>query len=97
MTKRELVRSKREEILALAEKYELTDVRLFGSVARGDEGPGSDVDIFLRRKPGSDAYLVFDFKDEVARILGCKVDVIVEQVLMRPRLRQRILKEAVAV
>ena len=97
MTKRELVRTKRDRILALAEKYELTDVRLFGSAARGDEGPGSDVDIFVKRKPGSDAYLVFDFKEELEAILSCKVDVIVEQVLMRPRLRERILAEAVAV
>ncbi len=97
MTKRELVQAKREEILALAEKYELTDVRLFGSVARGDEEAGSDVDIFVKRNPGSDAYLVFDFKDSMAALLECKVDVIVEQVLMKPRLRDRILKEAVAV
>lgn len=93
-TKRELVMEKRGEILALAEKYGLTDLRVFGSVARGDERPESDVDFLVRRKPHSDAYLVFGFKEEVTRLLGCKVDVLVEQRGMKPRLRERVVSEA---
>lgn len=96
-TKRELVMEKRREILALAEKHGLTEVRLFGSVARGDERPESDVDFLVRRKPHSDAYLVFGFKEEVTRLLDCKVDVLVEQRSMKERLRERVTAEAMAV
>jgi hypothetical protein len=97
MTKRELVARHRKEILALANKYQLTDVRLFGSVARGDEGPSSDVDFIVRRLPGSDSFLLLDFKEKVSRLLGCPVDVIAEQKLMRPRFRETVLVDAVAV
>ena len=75
----------------------MTDLRLFGSVARGDERPDSDVDLFVRREPGSDPFLVFDFKEAISELLKCKVDVIVEQKIMRPRLRQNILKDMVPV
>jgi predicted nucleotidyltransferase len=97
MTKRELVARHRREILALAEKYDLTEIRLFGSVARGDENSASDIDFLVRRKPGSDTFLLFDFKEEVSRLLGCSVDVIAEQKLMRPRFRDEILADAVSV
>ncbi len=75
----------------------MTDLRLFGSVARGEERPDSDVDLLVRRKPGSDPFLVFDFREAVSDLLKCKVDVIVEQRIMRPRLRQNILKDLVPV
>ena len=87
----------RDAIFALAAKHGMTDLRLFGSVARGDERPDSDVDLFVRREPGSDPFLVFDFKEAVSELLRCKVDVIVEQKIMRPRLRQNILKDMVPV
>ena len=88
---------KREEILALASGFGLTDLRLFGSVARGDEQVGSDVDFIVRRKPDTDAFLVFEFGDSLAVLLGCDVDVIVEQRNMKERFRETILAEAKAV
>ncbi len=97
MTKRELVAKHREAILALAARYDLEDVRLFGSAARGDEHEGSDVDLFVKRRPGSDPWLLYDFLDAVKLLLGCKVDVLHEDHLMRPRLRDSILREAVPV
>jgi len=93
--KREIMVANRDAILALAAKHGMTDLRLFGSVARGDERPDSDIDFFVRREPGSDPFLVFEFKNALSALLGCKVDVIVEQKLMRPRLRDTILAEAV--
>lgn len=97
MSKRELIAKNREAILALAAQYELEDVRLFGSVARGDDTPESDVDLVVRRKPGSDAFLLYEFVDLVKSLLGCRVDVIPEDPLMRPRLRRNILADAVPV
>ena len=97
MTKRELVAKHRNAILALAEKHGISHVRLFGSVARGDEREDSDVDFVVRRVPGSDPFLILDFKEELSGLLGCKVDVIAEQPLMKQRLRNHILSDAVAV
>lgn len=57
MTTRELLREKREEILALAAKHKAHNVRVFGSVARGEEGADSDTD------------LLADFDDD-ARLMG---------------------------
>lgn len=97
MTKRELVSQNREAILALAVKYGMTDLRLFGSVARGDERPESDVDFFVRRVPGSDPFFILEFKESLSRLLECRVDVLTEHPWMRPRLKESIMKDALAV
>ncbi len=94
MKKRDLVAKHREAILALAAEHGLADVRLFGSVARGDERTDSDVDFFVRRQPGTDPFLILSFKEKLTALLGCKVDVITEQPLMKPRLRNNIPTDA---
>lgn len=97
MKKRDLVAKHREAILALAAEHGLADVRLFGSVARGDERSDSDVDFFVRRQPGTDPFLILSFKEKLTALLGCEVDVITEQPLMKPRLRDNILADAIPV
>jgi uncharacterized protein len=97
MSKRDLVTKNREAILALAAKCGLENVRLFGSVARGDDTPESDVDLFVKRQPGSDPYLLLDFMDAMKALLGCKVDVLTEHNNIRPRLRESIFRDAVPV
>ncbi len=70
------VRAARLPIIEAAQGRRLSDVRVFGSVARGQAGPGSDVDLLVR--PAADASL-FDlagFMDEVEQLLGISVDVI---------------------
>lgn len=72
----EIVRASRAEVVAAALARGLTDVRLFGSVARGDAHAESDVDLLVH--PGAEAS-VFDlagFMAEVEAILGVKVDVV---------------------
>lgn len=96
MTKRELLTCHRSAILALAAQNGVADVRIFGSVARGDENSGSDIDVLIRRVPGSDPFTALDFREALERLLACKVDVIVEQPLMRERLRSRILRDSIA-
>lgn len=97
MSKRNLVARHRDAILALAATHELMDVRLFGSAARGDEHGASDVDMFVKRRPGSDPWLLYDFQDAVQALLGCRVDVIADAPLMRPRVRSAIQRDAVPV
>ena len=90
----ERVRTSRGPILEVAAGRSLTDVRVFGSVARGEAGAGSDVDLLVH--PASDASL-FDlagFMDEVAELLGIHVDVVSDR--GTGPVMDRILAEAVA-
>jgi predicted nucleotidyltransferase len=94
MVTMEMLRAKREDILRLALQWGAHDVRVFGSVARGDAGPQSDVDFVVRfeadRSLLDHGGLLMDLQD----LLGCEVDV-VDDDAMRPRFRERVLKEAV--
>lgn len=94
MNRFELLKTRREEILRVAAKHGARNVRIFGSVARGDSRPDSDVDFLVtidkdRSLLDHAALLV-----ELEQLLGCKVDIAAEDSL-RPRLKERVLKEAV--
>ena len=90
----ELLNKKRDEILSIAAKYGAYNVRIFGSVVRGEAGSESDLDILVELEHGRSlmdhAGLMLDLQE----LLGCKVDVVTEKGL-RPRLRERILAEAI--
>ena len=68
----------RREILDLATRHRLTRVRVFGSVARGDAGEASDVDILVDRRPDATALDVAAFATDLEDLLGCSVDVVVD-------------------
>ena len=93
------LRSRREEILAIARRHGARRVRLFGSVARGDAGPTSDVDLVVEFEPGTSLLdhgaLLMELPVALADALGCKVDVVSERG-MRERFRARVEAEAVA-
>jgi uncharacterized protein len=90
----ELLHTRREQILEIAERHGAGDVRVFGSVARGEAGPESDVDLLVkpraRTSPWFPAGLILDLEE----LLGRRVDVLTEGAL-HPYLRDRILAEAV--
>ena len=52
MDAKDLLEEKREDILRIAERYGARNLRIFGSVARGDAGPESDVDFLVELEPG---------------------------------------------
>ena len=91
----ERVKAKRQEILTIAARHGARNVRLFGSVARGEADERSDVDLLvdmeLRRRLLDHAARSI----ELHRLLDCKVDVVSERG-RKPRIRARVLKEAVA-
>lgn len=95
MTKRELVHRKRDAILEAASSFGAERIRLFGSVARGDEDASSDVDFIVKMKPEMDVFDLVDLKDRLRDILGCDVDVLTEHPWMRDRLRREIEEVAV--
>lgn len=92
ITRNDILR-RREEILDIARRHGAHDVRLFGSVGRGDATEGSDVDFIVKFEPArtllDHAALIGDLQD----LLGVKVDVI-DADGMRPRFRAVVEREA---
>ena len=91
----ELLADKRAQILAIAERHGAYNVRVFGSVARGEATEDSDVDFLVdydpaRRSSWFPAGLMLDWED----LLGRKVDVATVGML-KERIRERVLAEAV--
>ncbi len=91
----ELLGEKRAEILRIAAQYGARNVRVFGSVARGDAGPSSDVDFLVEMEPGRSLLDLGGLLMDLQGLLSCKVDVVTEKGL-RPRIRDRVLQEAVS-
>lgn len=88
------IREKREAILEIARRYGAHDLRIFGSVARGDTTEASDLDLIVRFERGRSLLdhggLVMDLRE----LLGIRVDVIDEDG-MRERFRKHVMKEAI--
>jgi hypothetical protein len=95
MDLRTLQSEKREAILGACARYGARKVRIFGSVARGEAGPSSDVDVLVEFEKGRSLLDHAGLLLDLEAILGCKVDVVTEPGL-RERLRDRVLREAVA-
>jgi predicted nucleotidyltransferase len=91
---KDLLADKREDILRLAEKYGASNVRVFGSVARGEARLDSDVDLLVDFEPGYRLWDKIGLKQDIEELLGRKVDVVHAQFL-REELAPDILKDAV--
>lgn len=94
MATKELLALRRTEILALAGQYGTKNVRLFGSVARGQEGSASDVDLLVDMEHGRTLLDLVGFWQDLEELLDCRVDVITDGEIS-PYLRERIYAEAI--
>lgn len=90
----ERVAAHRDELLAAAERLGLEDVRVFGSVSRGDDSAASDLDLLVHRRAGSRALSVISLEEEAEALLGVSVDVVSDTGL-GARARDEILTTAV--
>ncbi len=96
MTVREEVRAIRAEILRVAENHGACRVRLFGSAARGEESPASDVDLLVTMAPGRTLLDLARLKERLEHLLKRRVDVLPDAGLREP-FRTTVLGDAVDV
>ena len=95
MSLEELLQAKREDILRTASKYGAYNVRVFGSVARGEADSESDIDLLVNMEPGRNLLDLSGLLIDLEELLDCNVDLVTEDGL-RDRIRERVLKEAIA-
>ena len=90
----DLLKFKRPEILRLAQAHGARNVRIFGSVARGEAHPESDVDFLVEMDSGRSLLDLIELSQDLETLLQRKVDILTDQGLS-PYLEQRIHAEAV--
>jgi len=93
MDAQSLLKTHRKEILSIAARNGAVNVRIFGSVARGDNRPDSDIDFLVNLEAGRSLLDLARFLRELQTLLGQKVDVVTEAGL-RARIRSDVLREA---
>jgi len=80
-------------VRALGERYGVQNIRVFGSFARGEARPDSDVDLVVDYVPGHGGFAFIDFCQEVEALLQRKVDVVTEKSL-HPIIKDKVLAQA---
>lgn len=93
---RTLLQIRRDDILRVAERYGARNIRVFGSVARGDARPDSDVDFLVDLEPGRSLFDLGGLLFELETLLGVHVDVVTEKGL-RHRIREQVIQEAIPI
>ena len=94
-TRRQSVERNRVRLQRALRALGARNVRLFGSVARGDDGPESDVDLLVDIEPGVGLFALGRMRSEAERILGISVDVVPANSL-KPDVAERVLAEAIS-
>lgn len=90
---KERLKDQRTEILSLADKYGVREVKLFGSVARGEDTQESDVDLLVEFRSPPTLVQYIGFQDEISRLLGRNVDILTPTSL-HWFIRDKVLQEA---
>ena len=94
MTPLELLRQRQEDIRRIAAKHGTRNIRVFGSVARGEAGPDSDIDLLVEKGPSTSSWFPAGLVLDLEEILGRKVEIVTDKAL-NPCVRDRVLREAV--
>ena len=92
---RKLLKSKREEILDIATQHGAYNVRVFGSVARGEADEKSDIDLLVDLGENISPWFPVRLIRELEQLLGRKVDIVTEKGL-KQRIKERVLEEAIS-
>ena len=94
MNLEQLIKEKSADIRKTAAKHGAGNIRLFGSVVRGESRPGSDIDFLVDAGPETSSWFPAGLILDLEEILGCRVEVVTERGL-NPHLREHVLSEAV--
>ncbi len=94
MSSLDQLRRRSPEIQAIASKHGAGNVRVFGSVARGDARPDSDVDFLIDVVGPTTPWFPGGLLNDLEGLLGCPVDIVLERSL-NPLIREEVLTEAV--
>lgn len=87
------VESKREQIINIALHHKISNIKVFGSVIRGEETTDSDIDFLVDCKEECSLFDLIALKDELENVLNRKVDIVTEESI-HWTLKDKILKEA---
>ena len=91
------IHAKRDEIYAIARKHKAEKLWVFGSVARKEERPDSDVDFLVKFAPDASLKDFIGIENGVGEMLGCPIDVVENTAIrLNPRFAWRVCPEAVA-
>jgi uncharacterized protein len=94
MVRQSLSKKEKQQILNIAQTHGAKRVMLFGSYARGEVGPESDLDILVELAPTRTLLDIVAIKQDVEDLLGMRVDVVTTEGVS-PHLKKNILQEAV--
>ncbi|GGU08065.1 nucleotidyltransferase family protein [Nocardioides albus] len=90
-----VVASKRDDLLDALGRHGVSNVRIFGSLARGDDRPDSDVDLLVDFPPRTSLFTILRMQDELEEILGARVDLVADSGL-QARIRARVESDLIA-
>lgn len=93
LTELQEIQQKKKEILAVARQHGIVNVRIFGSVARGEDNPQSDIDFLVDLEEGCTLFDLGGALIKLQDLLGRKVDIVTKNGL-HWYLREKIMKEA---
>jgi predicted nucleotidyltransferase len=92
----ETIKIKRDEIRHIARTHGASNIRVFGSVARGEEKPDSDIDFLIDVTAETSPWFPVGLIQDLEKLLGRRVEIVTERALNKD-LRERVLREAVPV
>jgi len=93
--KLEELKAYRDDILAIAEQYHAPNIRVFGSVVRGEATAESDVDFLIDVSSEQTLFDLIRLTRSLKELLGCEVDV-AQSTVLHPRIREQVLNDAVS-
>ena len=96
MALKQLIEEKRSDILNITAKHGARNIRLFGSVARGEERPDSDIDFLVDAGPATSSWFPAGLILDLEQILGRHVEIVTEKGLS-PFIRDYVLREAIPI
>ena len=92
--KLEELKAYRDDILAIASQYHAPNIRVFGSVVRGEATADSDIDFLVDVSPEQTLFDLIRLTRSLKELLGCEVDV-AQSTVLHPRIRDRVLHDAI--